>query len=52
MQDTEVFYDLKRLLEESGANVPSQLAHHEASKVKPGSVQDRPRKDQVVYSNK
>ncbi|EIE24677.1 P-loop containing nucleoside triphosphate hydrolase protein [Coccomyxa subellipsoidea C-169] len=52
MSDTEVFYDLKRLLEESGANVPSQLAHHEASKVKPGSVQDRPRKDQVVYSNK
>ncbi|BDA42638.1 probable elongation factor G, mitochondrial at C-terminar half [Coccomyxa sp. Obi] len=52
MSDTEVFYDLKRLLEDSGATVPSQLAHHEASKVKPGSVQDRPRKDQVVYSNK
>ena len=29
-QDTEVYYDLKRLLEESGASVPSQLAHHEA----------------------
>ena len=49
VQDTEVFYDLKRLLEESGATVPSQLAYHEASKTKPGAIGDRPRREQVVY---
>lgn len=49
MQDTEVFYDLKRLLEESGASVPSQLAHHEAAKTKPGAIGERPRREQVVY---
>ena len=48
-QDTDVYYDLKRLLEESGASVPSQLAHHEAAKTKPGVVGERPRREQVVY---
>jgi ATP-dependent RNA helicase DDX23/PRP28 len=47
--DLEVFYDLKKLLEESGAPVPAQLAHHEAAKTKPGTVGDRPRREQVVY---
>jgi ATP-dependent RNA helicase DDX23/PRP28 len=51
LQDTETFFDLKKLLEESGAHVPPQLAHHEAAKVKPGSHQDRPRREQVVHLN-
>ena len=50
LQDTDVFFDLKKLLEESGAQVPPQLAHHEAARIKPGSIESRARKDQVVYA--
>lgn len=50
VQDTDVFFDLKKLLEESGASVPPQLAHHEAARIKPGGVDARPRRDQVVYA--
>lgn len=49
--DTEVYYDLKKLLEESKAVVPPQLAHHEAAKVKPGQPGQQPR-DKVVYAKK
>ena len=46
----EVFYDLKKFLEESKAAVPSQLAQHEASKNKPGTVgQGRP---QIQFAKK
>ena len=31
-KDTDVYYDLKKLLEESRAVVPSALAAHEASR--------------------
>ena len=48
-QDTETFYDLKKLLEESNATVPSQLAHHEAAKTKPAGPGEQRRRDQVVY---
>ncbi|PSC74094.1 DEAD-box ATP-dependent RNA helicase 21 [Micractinium conductrix] len=48
--DSEVFYDLKKFLEESKAAVPSQLAQHEASKNKPGTVgQGRP---QIQFAKK
>ncbi|KAK9817009.1 hypothetical protein WJX72_008215 [[Myrmecia] bisecta] len=49
MSDTDLFYDLKKLLEESGSAVPPQIAHHEAARVKPGSVEGR-RRDQTVYA--
>ncbi|KAK9864816.1 hypothetical protein WJX84_003059 [Apatococcus fuscideae] len=48
--DSELFWDLKRVLEDSDAHVPPQLAHHEAAKVKPGSIADRPRREQTVYA--
>lgn len=35
---TELFYDLKKFLEENKAAVPSQLAQHEAARQKPGTV--------------
>eukprot|EP00884_Botryococcus_braunii_P016865 jgi/Botrbrau1/3862/Bobra.0183s0087.1 len=38
LQDTEVFFDLKKMLEESGAHIPGQLAAHEASRNKPGAL--------------
>lgn len=42
-----MFFDLKKLLEESHAAVPRELAMHEAAKAKPG---DRPRREQTVYA--
>ena len=39
--DAELFYDLKKFLEESKAAVPSGLAAHEASRQKPGADQGR-----------
>lgn len=47
LQDSDVFFDLKKLLEESHAQVPRELASHEAAKAKPG---DRPRREQTVYA--
>jgi ATP-dependent RNA helicase DDX23/PRP28 len=48
----QVYYDLKKLLEESNAPVPSQLAHHEAAKIKPGSIDARPRREQTIFAKK
>jgi ATP-dependent RNA helicase DDX23/PRP28 len=45
-----VFFDLKKLLEESRAAVPPELARHEAAKVKPGSIEQKSRKDQTVFA--
>ncbi|XP_062019095.1 DEAD-box ATP-dependent RNA helicase 21 [Rosa rugosa] len=42
MQDTGVFYDLKKMLIQSNSSVPPELARHEASKYKPGTIPDRP----------
>ena len=46
-QDSDVFFDLKKLLVDCHASVPRELATHEAAKAKPG---DRPRRDQTVYA--
>jgi ATP-dependent RNA helicase DDX23/PRP28 len=48
--DSEVFYDLKKLLEESKAPVPPELARSEAAKMKPGAVSQK--RDSVVYAKK
>lgn len=37
LSDSDVFYDLKKFLEESKAQVPSGLASHEAARQKPGT---------------
>ena len=47
LQDSDVFFDLKKLLEDCQATVPRELATHEAAKAKPG---DRPRREQTVYA--
>ncbi|XP_059285626.1 DEAD-box ATP-dependent RNA helicase 21 isoform X1 [Lycium ferocissimum] len=50
MHDTEVFYDLKQMLTQSNSPVPPELARHEASKFKPGSIPDRPpRRNDTVF---
>ncbi|KAF5726618.1 DEAD-box ATP-dependent RNA helicase 21 [Tripterygium wilfordii] len=49
-QDTEVFYDLKQMLIQSNCPVPLELAKHEASKSKPGTIPDRPpRRNDPVF---
>ncbi|GER55322.1 DEAD-box ATP-dependent RNA helicase [Striga asiatica] len=52
LHDTEVFYDLKQMLIQSNSPVPPELARHEASKFKPGSIPDRPpRRNDTVYAH-
>lgn len=46
----QVFYDLKRLLEESKAAVPPELARSEAAKMKPGSISQK--RDSIQYAKK
>lgn len=48
--DSEVFYDLKKLLEESKAAVPPELARSEAAKNKPGAPNQK--RESVVYAKK
>eukprot|EP00245_Coleochaete_scutata_P007157 TRINITY_DN22260_c0_g1_i1.p1 TRINITY_DN22260_c0_g1~~TRINITY_DN22260_c0_g1_i1.p1 ORF type:complete len:868 (-),score=265.39 TRINITY_DN22260_c0_g1_i1:504-3107(-) len=49
--DSDTFYDLKQMLIQSNSPVPPELARHEASKFKPGSIPDRPRlRDDKVYA--
>ncbi|XP_039115413.1 DEAD-box ATP-dependent RNA helicase 21-like isoform X1 [Dioscorea cayenensis subsp. rotundata] len=52
LQDYEVFYDLKQMLIQSNSLVPPELARHEASKFKPGTIPDRPpRRNDTVYAH-
>ncbi|EOA39144.1 hypothetical protein CARUB_v10012078mg [Capsella rubella] len=41
LEDKDVFYGLKQKLVESNSLVPPELARHEASKFKPGTIPDR-----------
>ena len=38
LENTEIFFDLKQMLIQSNSHVPPELARHEASKFRPGSV--------------
>ncbi|KAF6143597.1 hypothetical protein GIB67_012396 [Kingdonia uniflora] len=52
LQDKDVFYDLKQMLTQSNSSVPPELARHEASKFKPGTVPDRPpRRNDTVFTH-
>lgn len=52
LHDTDVFFDLKQMLIQSNSPVPPELARHEASKFKPGSIPDRPpRRNDTVYAH-
>ena len=48
--EQQVFYDLKQFLETNKTPVPPQLARHEAARVKPGSVDGRPKRDTIQYA--
>ncbi|KAL8470345.1 hypothetical protein ACS0TY_032990 [Phlomoides rotata] len=52
LHDTDVFYDLKQMLIQNNSLVPPELARHEASKFKPGSVPDRPpKRNDTVFAH-
>ncbi|XP_010249341.1 PREDICTED: DEAD-box ATP-dependent RNA helicase 21 [Nelumbo nucifera] len=52
LHDTDVFYDLKQMLVQSNSPVPPELARHEASKFKPGTIPDRPpRRNDTVFAH-
>jgi ATP-dependent RNA helicase DDX23/PRP28 len=53
--DSEVFYDLKKYLESTEANIPHALARHPAAAAAPGSITEggksaTARKDQVIFA--
>jgi ATP-dependent RNA helicase DDX23/PRP28 len=52
LENTEIFFDLKQMLMQSNNPVPPELARHEASKFRPGSVTGRPpRRNATVFAN-
>ncbi|KAK3149578.1 hypothetical protein QOZ80_3AG0219380 [Eleusine coracana subsp. coracana] len=52
LENTDIFFDLKQMLLQSNSSVPPELARHEASKFKPGSIPDRPpRRNDTVFAN-
>ncbi|MBA0749393.1 hypothetical protein Gogos_003329, partial [Gossypium gossypioides] len=52
LHDTDVFFDLKQMLVQSGSTVPPELAKHEASNFKPGTIPDRPpRRNDTVFAH-
>jgi len=48
--NSDVFFDLRVLLEESKAAVPPELARHEAAKIKPGGFEGASKKDTILYA--
>ncbi|KDD73255.1 DEAD/DEAH box helicase [Helicosporidium sp. ATCC 50920] len=50
--DADVYYDLRKFLEDNGVQVPRALAQHEASKNKPGALGGPPRRDAIQYAKK
>mmetsp|Transcript_909 Transcript_909/g.1285 ORF Transcript_909/g.1285 Transcript_909/m.1285 type:complete len:461 (+) Transcript_909:1-1383(+) len=49
-QDTEIMYDLKEMLETAKQMVPQELARHPDAKQKPGAVNQKRRRDTVIFA--
>ena len=50
-QDTEIYYDLKTLIQKSPiSRVPPELANHEAAAIKPGTIKTARKKDETIYA--
>ncbi|VAH11201.1 unnamed protein product [Triticum turgidum subsp. durum] len=51
LEDTDIFFDLRQMLVQSNSPVPPELARHETSKFKPGSLPGRPpRRNGTVHA--
>jgi ATP-dependent RNA helicase DDX23/PRP28 len=49
-KNEDLFYDLKNFLAQNGHSLPEELANHPASKIKPGSIENVPRRKQIIYA--
>jgi len=49
-QDTEIMFDLKEMLESAKQIVPQELARHPDAKQKPGGVNQKRRRDTVIFA--
>jgi ATP-dependent RNA helicase DDX23/PRP28 len=47
--DTDIMYDIKRMLIESDCEVPPELARHEAAQVRPGSMAGKQKGGEVIF---
>mmetsp|Transcript_19753 Transcript_19753/g.49873 ORF Transcript_19753/g.49873 Transcript_19753/m.49873 type:complete len:800 (+) Transcript_19753:151-2550(+) len=50
--DTEVYFDLKKLLTDSNQTVPPELARHEAARIDPKSQAGQKKRSDTVYASK
>ena len=50
VQDTDMYYDLKKFLEDSKAAVPSQLMYHEAAKRPPDA--EKSKRETTIFARK
>lgn len=50
-EDTDLFYDLKKILTEGNYIVPPELANHPAAQCKPGTIPEKKtRRDTIIYA--
>lgn len=50
-EDTEIFYPLKKMLQDTGNQIPHELAHHPDAQLKPGPVLPKAKRDTVIYTS-
>eukprot|EP01052_Picozoa_sp_SAG31_P001464 SAG31_NODE_49_length_30599_cov_15.615016_24_plen_139_part_00 len=49
--DKAIMYDLVQMLRATNSEVPSELAHHESAKTKPGQIEQKVRRsDEMVFA--
>jgi ATP-dependent RNA helicase DDX23/PRP28 len=49
LQDTQILYHLKQMLQNTGSEVPAELARNPAANVKPGTVEQK-RRETVIFA--
>lgn len=46
-----VLYDLKKILEENKTMVPVELARHPKAAIKPGTIEQKPKRSEILFAN-
>ena len=46
-----VLYDLKKVLEDGKATVPAELSRHPKAAVKPGTIEQRPKRTEILFAS-
>eukprot|EP00210_Caulerpa_lentillifera_P000004 g4.t1 len=47
----QILYDLKKVLEDGHALVPPELARHPKAAVKPGTIEQRPKRSEILFAS-